>query len=195
MSNFTWEDRKGRGFIGSTILHEKPVFSFEYAWILFNDNTQQWVPSHDEGVYNEDMTEEMIQEVSDFVANYVEPEVIEVVQSLEDYKIGALTHVKFIYDELFNEKGSFDSVHAGIEIDARRRDIQNITSLINFTSRNSVLEVEYKGVSELVTISSDLLPSILAEMEDYGIGLYAKKFKLESDINLATSVDEIKGLI
>lgn len=70
---FTWEDRRKRGKVGELTILEKPNFSFEYAWILLNDSTAQFVESHNPNVYNKEMTEEQIEEVASFVNNYVPP--------------------------------------------------------------------------------------------------------------------------
>lgn len=67
----TWEDRKNIGSIDDEILSIKPEFSFEYAWFLVNDETAQFVPTHEEGTYNEDMSEDMRLEVLDFYNSYI----------------------------------------------------------------------------------------------------------------------------
>lgn len=70
---FTWEDRKNRGKVGDLTIVEKPTFSFDYAWILLTDETAQFVESHEKGVYNKYMTDEMASEVSAFVESYQPP--------------------------------------------------------------------------------------------------------------------------
>ena len=67
----TWEDRKNIGSIDDEILSIKPEFSFEYAWFLVNGKTAQFVATHEEGTYNEDMSEEMSVEVLDFYNSYI----------------------------------------------------------------------------------------------------------------------------
>lgn len=71
--NITWEDRKNRGTIDGASLPEKPVFSFEYAWFLVTDETAQYVESHELGVYNQDMTAEMRQEVVEYYNAWAAP--------------------------------------------------------------------------------------------------------------------------
>ena len=67
----TWEDRKNIGLVDDEILIVKPEFSFDYAWFLVTNETAQFVATHKEGIYNEDMSEEMRVEVLDFYNNYV----------------------------------------------------------------------------------------------------------------------------
>lgn len=73
--NITWEDRKNGGFINDHRITEKPVFSFEYAWFLVNDETAQYVESHEYGVWNKDMTPEQRQEVIEFYNGWEPPAV------------------------------------------------------------------------------------------------------------------------
>ncbi len=69
--HITWEDRKGSGKIDVQLLVERPIFSFEYAWIMVNDSTAQFVESHNEGVYNSELSTEQLAEVVSFYSSYV----------------------------------------------------------------------------------------------------------------------------
>jgi hypothetical protein len=59
----TWEDRKNSGRLDTHRLTTKPAFSFEYAWFVVNDETAQYVESHEYGYWNTDMTDEQRAEV------------------------------------------------------------------------------------------------------------------------------------
>lgn len=82
--NITWEDRKTRGKIDDEHLSEKPVFSFTYAWFLVNDETAQYVESHDIGVYNKDLPDDHKQEIINFYNNYQPPVVVPHVTTLPE---------------------------------------------------------------------------------------------------------------
>lgn len=69
----TWEDRKNYGTIDNKPLQSKPVFSFEYAWFLVTDSTAQFVETHEEGFYNQDMAPEQKQEVLHWYAAWTPP--------------------------------------------------------------------------------------------------------------------------
>ena len=67
----TWEDRKNRGSIDGVSITTKPNFSFNYAWFQVTDTDAQYVGSHDEGIYNKDMSEAQKDEVMSFYSSYV----------------------------------------------------------------------------------------------------------------------------
>ena len=66
----TYEDRLNIGSIDSEILAIKPEFTFEYAWFLVTNASAEYVESHDLGVYNKLMTEDMVTEVIEYYNNY-----------------------------------------------------------------------------------------------------------------------------
>ena len=67
----TWEDRKNRGKIDEIVLRNKPELSFQYAWMEVTQTTAQFVPTHEYGVWNQDMSEEQIAEVVAYYKSYV----------------------------------------------------------------------------------------------------------------------------
>jgi hypothetical protein len=69
----TWEDRKNKGKIDKQALYQKPELSFTYAWFLVTDDTAQFVETHAEGTYNEDMSDTQKAEVIAFYNTYVRP--------------------------------------------------------------------------------------------------------------------------
>ena len=67
----TWEDRKNIGQIDGIYFTTKPTLSFECAWFLVTDDTAQYVPTHEEGVWNRDLNTAQKQEILAFYGAYV----------------------------------------------------------------------------------------------------------------------------
>ena len=67
----TWEDRKNIGQIDGIYFTAKPTLSFECAWFLVTDDTAQYVPTHEDGVWNRDLNTVQKQEILAFYGAYV----------------------------------------------------------------------------------------------------------------------------
>ena len=67
----TWEDRKNIGQIDGIYFTTKPTLSFDCAWFLVTDDTAQYVPTHEEGVWNRDLNTAQKQEILAFYGAYV----------------------------------------------------------------------------------------------------------------------------
>jgi len=82
----TWEDRKAKGTVENQDIAIKPVFSFDYAWFLIDENSTQFVETHTEGVWNKDLSEDQVSEVmafySAFVFTGIQPEFDELTEKL-----------------------------------------------------------------------------------------------------------------
>lgn len=67
----TWEDRKNIGQIDGIYFTTKPTLSFDCAWFLVTDDTAQYVPTHEDGVWNRDLDAAQKQEILAFYGAYV----------------------------------------------------------------------------------------------------------------------------
>ena len=67
----TWEDRKNIGQIDGIYFTTKPTLSFECAWFLVTDDAAQYVPTHEDGVWNRDLDVAQKQEILAFYGAYV----------------------------------------------------------------------------------------------------------------------------
>jgi hypothetical protein len=97
------------------------------------------------------------------------------------------------------ETGHFMSMALGIEVDCRRsdkkNDKQNVEGLISNMSRNSKSTVNYVGYSEVKTgVTKEQLETLVAEMEDHVLALYEKKWVLQTQIENASTIDEVKNI-
>lgn len=97
------------------------------------------------------------------------------------------------------ESGHFMSTTLGIEVDCRRsstkNDKQNVEGLISNISRNSKSTVDYVGYSEIKTgVTKAQLEVLVAEMEDHVLALYEKKWIKQSEIQLATTIEQVKAI-
>jgi hypothetical protein len=98
------------------------------------------------------------------------------------------------------ETGHFMSTALGIEVDCRRsdrkNDKQNVKGLISNMSRNSKSTVNYVGYSEVKTgVTKEQLETLVAEMEDHVLALYEKKWTKQSEIQLATTIEQVKAIM
>jgi len=127
--NITWEDRKNNGSIDGETITVKPTLSFEYAWFVVNDETAQYVESHDEGVYNKDLTQEQRDEIVLFYSDYVfnssvpeyDPEVEKVVKSETPKVVDGKKYVDYVVVPLTDEEllGKVNSVAESKKDDIR----------------------------------------------------------------------------
>lgn len=97
------------------------------------------------------------------------------------------------------QNGHFMSASLGMEVDCRRsgskNDKQNVEGLISNMSRNSKATVNYVGYSEIKNgITKTQLENLCAEMEDHALGLYEKKWVLQTQIENASTIDEIENI-
>lgn len=98
------------------------------------------------------------------------------------------------------ETGHFMSTALGIEVDCRRsdrkNDKQNVEGLISNMSRNSKSTVNYIGYSEVKTgVTKEQLETLVAEMEDHVLALYEKKWQKQTEIQSATTVEQVKAIV
>lgn len=90
----TWEDRKNYGTIDNNSLTTKPDLGFTYAWFLVNDHTAQYVESHDEGYFNENMSDEQKQAVLDFYNAWTPPVIEPYVPTVEEIREGVVVTMR-----------------------------------------------------------------------------------------------------
>ena len=105
-------------------------------------------------------------------------------------------------DSAFNNNlstGNFQSVILNILVDCRRdathNDVQNVQSLISFMSANNISEIDYKGYDSTAPATIEQLQSLLLEMQGWGLSQYQKKWSLEAQIKLTTTIDELNLIV
>lgn len=119
--------------------------------------------------------------------------------TIEDYKQYKTNLILSSFENEF-ENGHFMSASLGIEVDCRRsnskNDKQNVEGLISNMSRKSKTPINYVGYSEIKTgITKTQLETLVAEMEDHVLGLYEKKWVLQTQIENATTIDDLNNII
>ena len=95
--------------------------------------------------------------------------------------------------------GHFMSSAIGIEVDCRRaemkNDLQNVQGLISYMNRNSIPSINYVGYSEIKqSVTSGMLTALLAEMEDYALQMYEKKWTLLQQVESAATKEDLGGI-
>lgn len=118
--------------------------------------------------------------------------------NLEMAKEAQLPFITIGFDKEL-EEGHFLSSVLGIEVDCRRsdkkNDKQNVEGLISNMIRNSKATVDYVGYTDIKTgVTKTQLELLVAEMEDHVLSLYEKKWGLQTQIQNATTIQEIKAI-
>ena len=94
--------------------------------------------------------------------------------------------------------GYIDSTSLGIRVDFRhsknKRDQEIVKSLIAKMDRDSLLSIEFKGLTESKVVSREDLVNLEIEMQERSLELYNKKFDLDKAINDATTVVEVDAV-
>ena len=87
---------------------------------------------------------------------------------------------------------------SGIQVDAQRDDIDNLTRLrdrllqTGTTSTTTTIR-DYTNQFHTVTIAQ--LTEIIGELVDFGLGLYSHKWSLEQTLAAATTSDEVQAVV
>lgn len=97
------------------------------------------------------------------------------------------------------ETGWFHSDALGIDIDCRRtntkNDLQNVQGLISNMTRKGKGTITYVGKTEIKqNVNKTQLTDLTAEMEDYALALYEKKWTLEAQVNVCTTIQELDNI-
>lgn len=183
---FTWEDRKKRGKVGELTILEKPNFSFEYAWILLNDSTAQFVESHNPNVYNKEMTEEQIEEVASFVNNYVPPSPVIPEPNDDELRERKLMSLSSYFSKVsarpIIDTGYGFSVQAGY---SDLLDFQVGLELGLFTIR-AADNSDY-------TVTKEQFEDVIRQIKQNGVRLKTTKWALQDEIKNA-SVEELEQI-
>lgn len=101
--------------------------------------------------------------------------------------------------ELDFQNGHFLSTSLGIEVDCRRsiakNDKQNVEGLISNMKRKNKSTINYVGYTEICpSVTIEQLEGLVAEMEDYVLGLYEKKWVLQNQITTSSTIEEIENI-
>jgi len=116
-------------------------------------------------------------------------------EKLNTLKTAKLSDLENHFINVENNTGTLFSTVSNINIHARRKDKDNMLSLINYMNRNSLTTMVFKGVgSESADVTVTDMQNMVAEIEDYGITLYATKWQLESAIMAATTEAELDAI-
>jgi hypothetical protein len=97
------------------------------------------------------------------------------------------------------QNGHFPSTSLGIEVDCRRtmtkNDKQNVEGLISNMTRKGKSKINYVGYSEICpNVTKEMLTNLVGEMEDYVLGLYEKKWILQTQIENTSNIEEVKNI-
>ena len=113
----------------------------------------------------------------------------------EIYKNLKYREIRLAFEHEFRN-GVFTSKVLDIDVDCRRsdtkNDLQNVEILIEYVTRNSLPNVLYVGHKESVNATIEKLYTLIEEMQDYGLGLYQKKWALEEEIKNAKTIKELE---
>lgn len=98
------------------------------------------------------------------------------------------------------QNGHFMSMALDIEVDCRRssskNDKQNVEGLISNMTRKNKTKINYVGYTEICpNVTQAQLTELVAEMEDYVLGLYEKKWVLQTQIENAATIDDLNNII
>lgn len=79
---------------------------------------------------------------------------------------------------------------------ATKNDLQNMETLLSSMQRKGLATTAVKDATgEMRTVTQANLQQIIAEMEDYGLALYQRKFSLEAQAKAATTEAELKVIV
>ena len=88
-------------------------------------------------------------------------------------------------------------VTAGYIMDSTREDIDNLSRLrdrlLETGTTLSTVTIRDKG-NQFHTVTVAELSEIVGELTDFGLGLYAKKWQLENEIETATTVEAVEAI-
>lgn len=88
-------------------------------------------------------------------------------------------------------------VVAGYVLDATRDDIDNLSRLrdrLLQTGTTSTTTTIRDKANQFHTVTVAELSEIVGELTDFGLGLYAKKWQLENEIETATTVEAVEAI-
>lgn len=97
------------------------------------------------------------------------------------------------------QTGHFMSMALDIEVDCRRssskNDKQNVEGLISNMTRKNKSTINYVGYTETCpNVTQAQLTELVTEMEDYVLALYEKKWVLQTQIENASTIEEIENI-
>lgn len=117
---------------------------------------------------------------------------------IEGYRNERYAYINSAFDNAM-ATSHFMSIALGIEIDCRRsatkNDLQNIQTLSAKMDREGWTEVEYVGYSETKVATRQNLTDMAIEMEDYALGLYQHKWEKLTEIQNATTIQQIESIV
>jgi hypothetical protein len=76
-----------------------------------------------------------------------------------------------------------------------KNDKQNVEGLISNMTRKGKSKINYVGYSEICpNVTKEMLTNLVGEMEDYVLGLYEKKWILQTQIENTSNIEEVKNI-
>lgn len=194
----TWEDRKSTGQINNHTITEKPVFSFEYAWFLVEDDTAQYVESHEYGYWNKDMTPEQRQEVVDYYSAWEPPQPVP--PTLDELKQAKRAEINQQRDEAFSSGLSYEINGQPDVVQTRMEDKINLLGL-----RIEAQELKAAGVNDGVmpfraesNAGYTLTPAQMIDLTNAALAhiqaIYQQSWQLKDAIAQATTPGEVEAI-
>lgn len=194
----TWEDRKNAGRIDDHYINEKPVFSFEYAWFLVDDDTAQFVESHELGYWNKDMTAEQRQEVVEYYNAWAPPQPVP--PTLDELKQEKHAEIDQHRDDAFAAGLHYEINGQPDVVQTRMEDKINLLGL-----RIEAQELKAAGVTDGVmpfraesNTGYTLTPAQMIDLTNAALahiqGIYQQSWQLKDAVEDAETPDDIEAI-
>ncbi len=195
----TWEDRKSAGRIDNHHITEKPQLSFEYAWILVDDDTAQYVESHNYGYWNKDMTPEQRQEVVDYYNAWEPPQPVP--PTLDEMKKAKRTEIDQRRDDAFAAGLHYEINGQPDIVQTRMEDKINLLGL-----RIEAQELKASGVTEAVmpfraesNAEYALTPQQMIDLTNAALthiqGIYQQSWQLKDAVDAASAREGVEAVV
>lgn len=194
----TWEDRKSAGRIDGHHITEKPVFSFQYAWFLVDDDTAQYVESHEYGYWNKDMTPAQRQEVIDYYNAWAPPQPVP--PTLDEMKHAKRAEINQRRDEAFSSGLRYEINGQPDVVQTRMEDKINLLGL-----RIEAQELKAAGVADAVmpfraesNAGYTLTPQQMIDLTNAALahiqGIYQQSWQLKDAVARATTPGDFEAI-
>ncbi len=183
---FTWDDRKSRGKVGELTILVKPELSFEYTWILVNDLTAQYVESRAPNVFNKDLSESQLEEVTSFAESYEPPTPKPIVLTGEQkrqYKLMELSS----YFSVISQRPIIDTGY-GFSVQAGFNDLASFQVGVDL----GLLEIRAAD-NTMHSVTKEQFENVLLQIKQNGARLMNIKWTIEDEIKHA-SIEELEQI-
>jgi len=201
----TWQPKTETEILtefGKSKLEDNEVILFDDGWEVIESYLNKTVFNKENYLQQDICTEHQIPEgwtklepIKDRPNKW---EVDKWIVDKEKYREQKAQEITWAFDTELSE-GKFLSQALGIEVDCRRssnkNDKQNVEGLINHMVRNSITEITYVGYDSVKeNVTKVMLENLVGEMEDCALGLYNRKWQLETAVKQAKTVGELENI-